>query len=164
MNGILHFYKRFGVSSRKVLDKISWQPILKGVKVPLKQTPGRAQYYYPETLHLHPQNIIWKVRLPQKLAASEESKKYDDIVEKEVMKYLQSKLPQNLFGPDEGINLDLSVEQIRQMLRASEKSFARAESGEVQKMIDSEKEIGNAVDDFRDKIDSEIDEVEEKVN
>jgi hypothetical protein len=160
MNATLQFYKRFGIWTEKIMAKFQTQPILKGMSVMSKQTPGRAQYYYSETLHLIPESVYYRIRMPKTLAGALDSKKYEDVVEQEVMKYLETRLPHNLFEPEKGLHLDLTVRQVRQMLRASEKSFKRASTGELQQIINTEKDIGANVDLLRDKIDDQLDQVQ----
>lgn len=164
MNPLIRFYKRAGKNAEKFFKATSTTPIFKGVSVPLKQTPGRAQYYYPETYHLIPEHILYKVRMPLKLAASEESTKYNDVVEQKVIEYLESKFGKNLFSPERGFNEDTTIGEIRYMLRASEKAFDRANTGEVQQILDNEKEhrenhetlqitIEDTLEDLEDKLD-----------
>lgn len=111
MNRVISFYRRFGKATDKVMNKLSFSPVFKGVPVPFKQTPGRAQYYYTETLHLVPENILYQIKMPTRFAMSQSSKKYDDVVEAEVTKYLQKKIPFNLYSPKDGVTLDMTVAQ-----------------------------------------------------
>lgn len=165
MNSLLHFYKRFGIASKKVAEKLQKKtPVFKGMKPILKQTPGRAQYYYADTLHLIPESVLYKIRMPKIIPISQESTIYNDVVDKHIVKYLEHKFDANLFAPGQGLNLDLTVGQVRQMLRASEKSFKRANSGELQDIIDREKEIGERVDQEVDKINDILDDLEDKIS
>ena len=164
MNATLQFYKRFGIFTEKLLTKFQTQPILKGMSVMSKQTPGRAQYYYSETLHLIPESVYYRIRMPKTFAGALDSKKYEDVVEKEILKYLEDRLSHNLFEPEKGVHLDLTVRQVRQMLRASEKSFKRASSGELQQIITNEKDIGSSVDLLRDKIDDQLDHLQAQLD
>lgn len=165
MNSILSFYRRSGKATQRVFDAFQKkEPIFKGVKVPLKQTPGRAQYYYAETLHLIPESIYYKVRMPLRFAESDPSKKYNDVVEEHVIKYLKERYSHNLFNPENGLNLDLTIGQLRQMSRASEKSFKRAESGELAQILSSEKSIGEKVELTKDRIEETLFDLEDKLH
>jgi hypothetical protein len=164
MNSLLKFYKKSGRAVELINKKTTFEPFLKGMSVPFKQTPGRAQYYYSETLHLIPESIYYKIRMPSKIAMSAQSKEYEDVVEKEVLKYLESKLPYNLFDPDQGLNTDLTIGQVRQMMRASEKSFKRAESGELSKMISNEKQVRDDEEAIKDKIDVMLEDLSDKID
>ena len=131
------------------------EPILKGFEMPLKQTPGKVQYYYPENIHTVPQSILHKVNMPEVLPMSLESKKYIEEVEKEVLKYFE-RVPHNLFDPDEGINLDLTIGQARQLMKASEDKFEPAESGELQQLLEAAKKTEEEYVKYGDAIEEVI--------
>jgi hypothetical protein len=159
MNRVINFYKRFGKSGRKALNMLKCEPVFKGVPVPFKQTPGRAQYYYAETLHLIPESILYQVRMPSKYADSTESTKYVDVVEAEILKYFDQKVSHNLFDPRSGMNLDLTIDQARQLTRAHASHFEKAESGELQKVLDAYNTSKATVDDLQDKLETLIDQI-----
>lgn len=163
MNSTLKFYKKMGKATEKFAKLTSFDPIFKGVSVPIKQTPGRAQYYYADTIHLIPESIYYKVRMPKTFAGSIDSKKYEDVVEKEVLNFLKLNLSHNLFDPEKGLHGDLTVEQIKQMMHASEESFEKAESGELQKILQEEKTLRSDLESLRDKIDKKFEDLEDKI-
>jgi hypothetical protein len=117
----VNVFKKVGAVTEKVINATKTTPILAGIQPPFKQSTGSAQFYYTESLHLIPDNIVYQVRMPLKLAGSEKSRKYSDIVDKEILKYLELKLPHNLFDPEKGHTLDITVKQLRQMLYAPSK-------------------------------------------
>lgn len=164
MNRVITFYKRFGLASENFLSKFKTTPIMKGVPVWFKQTPGRAQYYYSENLHLIPENILYQIRRPNRIAISEESTKYNKEVETEIIKYLEKRVSHNLFDPEKGLNLDLTVEQARQLLRASEKNFEVASSGELSKILENYNTSRQNVEETRDRIDEQIDALNDKLD
>jgi len=163
MKSTIQFYKKFGKIGNKVMGMLKLEPILKGVPVPFKQTPGRAQYYYTETLHLIPDSILYQIKMPSKFAQSEESKKYNDIVEREIIKYLEHKFKHNLFDPKNGLNLDLTVMQVKYLLKANEDHFNKAESGELQKIIDNYNTTLKAKDESQEKLEEYIETTLERV-
>jgi len=163
INAGIRFFKRAGQISESITNKIRTKPIMAGTKPMIKQTPGRAQFYYTEGLHLIPDNILYQVRMPNTLAGSEPSKKYNDVVDKEIIKYLQMKLPHNLFDPEKGHTLDLTVKQVRQMLRASEQAFQTAASGELNQTLKSFHDAEAKILQSRDAIDAQLDAVSDKV-
>jgi hypothetical protein len=101
--------------------------------------------------------------MPLKLARSEESTKYNDLVQEKVVAFLESKFGKNLFGPDQGFHEDTTIGEIRYMLRASEKAFERAHSGEVQQILDAEKEHREAHESLQTTIEDSLDDLEDKL-
>ena len=148
----------------KAIKWCTFNPIFKGVKPPMTQTPGRAQYYYPETLHLIPDNILYKVRMPLKIAGMEDSKEYEDVVKEKTIDYLKSKFSHNLFDPEKGFHLNLTIGDIRHLSRASEAKFQKAESGDLQTIVDSERELREKIESLIVSIEDTLDDVEDKVN
>lgn len=157
MNRVVNFYKKFGKAGNKVMGLLKLEPVFKGVPVPFKQTPGRHQYYYAETLHLIPESILYQIRMPSRYAVSVESTKYNDIVEKEILKYLDQKVPHNLFSPKAGLNLDLTIKQAKHLVEASEDHFAKAESGELQRILDDFNTSQAKLDELQEKIEIAVD-------
>ena len=164
MNSIVNFYKRLGRGTTKAMDYLSFQPIFKGVNVPLKQTPGRAQYYYPESLHLIPDNIVYKVRMPLKIAGMEDSKKYEDIVQTKVLEYLKSNFEYNLYDPEKGLHLDMTIGELRHLTRASDHCFATAGSGKLQKIVDKERSLKKQTEALILKMENTLEDVEQKID
>lgn len=164
MNQVINFYKRSGKKASKILDSLQHGPIFKGIKPPLTQTPGRAQVYYPESLHLVPESILYKVRLPSKLAGLEDSKKYEDIVQEKTLEYLQNRFTHNLFDPAKGFHLDLTISEIRQLHQASQSNFSKAESGDLQTIIDSERELRQQTEQLVTEIEDTLEDVEDKIS
>lgn len=159
MNRVVNFYKKFGKSSNKVMGLLKLEPVFKGVPVPFKQTPGQHQYYYSETLHLIPGSILYQIRMPNRYAVGTESTKYSDIVEKEILKYLEQKVPHNLFSPKDGLNLNITIKQAKHLVEASEEHFVKAESGELQKMLDEFQTSQERIDQLQDRIETAIDDL-----
>lgn len=162
MQRVLSFYKRFGQRTKNAMEKMTTQPIFKGVTPPLKQTPGRAQWYYPETNHLIPENILYKVRMPATFARPKASKKYDVEVQDKIIDYLKAKFTHNLFDPEKGFHLDLTVGEIKQMMRASNRSFERAGTGEIQTIVNDNKELKDKFEAITDRVDEVINDIRYK--
>ena len=159
MNRLINFYKRVGKGSKTVTGMLKMEPIFKGVPVPFKQTPGRAQFYYTEAYHLIPESILYQIRMPSKYAEGVESTKYNDEVEAEVLKYFEQKVAHNLFDPRGGLSLDLTVDQARQLTRAHDSQFGKVESGELQTLLDSYNTSKANKEEFQDLLETKIDEV-----
>ena len=102
--------------------------------------------------------------MPLKLAVSEKSRKYNDIVDKEILKYLELKLPHNLFDPAKGHNLDITVKQLRQMLNAPNKCFEVASSGELKQILNNFHTAEAKSNETRDKVEASIDEASHKLD
>lgn len=162
MQRVLSFYKRFGQRTQNAMERMTTQPIFKGVTPPLKQTPGRAQWYYPETNHLIPENILYQVRMPATFARPKASKQYDAEVQGKIIDYLKAKFSHNLFDPEKGFHLDLTVGEIKQMMRASNRSFERAASGEIQQIVNENRELKERFESITDRVDEVINEVRYK--
>lgn len=56
----------------QLINKENW----KEVEPLIPQTPGRHIYYKTDMEFTLPENIRWEVRMPEKYAVPEESKKY----------------------------------------------------------------------------------------
>lgn len=77
----------------------------------MRQTVGRHTYYdLLNTLSL-PHHIRWEVRMPSKLAMSEDSRKNNPIVEKEILNFLNSKLKHNILNPEKALDLDITINE-----------------------------------------------------
>lgn len=164
MNQVINFYKRSGRRTQRILDAMKMEPIFKGVTPPIQQTPGRAQTYYPETLHLIPDSVLYKVRMPSRYAQSEDSKKYEDVVQQKTLEFLKSRFGYNLFDPEKGFHLDLTVGEIKKLAFASQKNFDRAESGELQEIVNTEREQREQVQSLVGEIEDTLEDLEEKID
>lgn len=163
MNQVINFYRRSGKRTSRVLESLSHGPIFKGITPPITQTPGRAQYYYPETVHLIPDSVLYKVRMPLKIASMEDSKKYQDVVQEKTLEYLKQRFAYNLFDPERGFHLDMTIKQLRQLGNASESSFNQAASGSLQEIIDSERTLRDQIDSLVTQIEDTLEDVEDKI-
>lgn len=164
MNQVINFYKRSGKRASKILDSLNHGPVFKGVKPPITQTPGRAQYYYPETLHLIPESILYKIRMPSRYAMMVDSKQYEDVVQEKTLEYLQNKFSHNLFDPEKGFHLDLTIAEVRQLHQASQSSYSKAENGDLQEIINSERELKAQVEALVTGIEDTLEDVEDKIS
>lgn len=158
------FFKTVGAVTEKTINATKTTPIFAGVQPPFKKTTGRAQFYYGESLHLIPDNIVYQIRMPLRLAESEKSKKYSDVVDKEILKYLELKLPHNLFDPEKGHTLDITVKQLRQMLNAPNKCFEVAASGELKQIVSNHHATEAKLNETRDKFEASLDAASSKLD
>lgn len=159
MNRALTFYKKFGRVTDKLCRTLVWNRENLKVNVVMKQTPGRHQYYYTETLHLLPEDIVFKVRMPSRYALSVESKKYDNLVEKEIINYLEKRVGVNLFDPAGGLHLDLTVKQAKEMIKASDYVKEKASTDEFQAVLEAYNSSEANVDSIQTSIDNTVEEL-----
>jgi hypothetical protein len=157
-------FKNVGAATEKVINATKTTPIFSGIQPPFKKTTGRAQWYYGESLHQVSDNVVYQVRMPLKFAESEKSKKYSDVVDKEILKYLELKLPHNLFDPENGHSLDITVKQLRQMLNAPGKCFEVAASGELKQIVSNHRAAETTLNEARDRAEASLDDAASKLD
>ena len=76
----------------------------------------------------------WGLRLPSKIAHSEENLRYQSQVESLVHDYVVQRLKSNLLKPMEELNLGVSVRDVEIMATASEDIVQAGEKGDLKQI------------------------------
>ena len=120
-----------GKSTHKRLNKPT-PFLLEDYRPPLRQTPGRVQYYRAENEPLIPEEIKWKIRMPTAIAMRDETLLYHDEVQAAVHEYLQRAVAADFLTTQREVDLDLTLAEAEYLFNANDHIKSLAASGELQ--------------------------------